>query len=75
MVRIDVAVRQMRSEGSHWRRRGGEHMSLHARNVAWTTGATPEKLPKVVTRLIADRMVLAGHAERVLAELRAGTRP
>lgn len=61
------AVRALATEGIQ---RG--HMSLHARNVASTAGATAEEVPAVVARLVADRMVRADHAERVLAELRSG---
>ncbi|MBL1119470.1 hydroxymethylglutaryl-CoA reductase, degradative [Streptomyces sp. 110] len=60
-----AAVRALATEGIQ---RG--HMSLHARNVAVTAGATPEELPLVVARLITDRAVRADHAEKVLAELR-----
>ncbi len=61
-----AAVRALATEGIQ---RG--HMSLHARNVATTAGATPEELPTVVARLIADKAVRVDHAERVLTELRA----
>jgi hydroxymethylglutaryl-CoA reductase len=61
------AVRALATEGIQ---RG--HMSLHARNVASTAGATAEEVPAVVARLVADRTVRADHAERVLAELRSG---
>ncbi|MFF5586724.1 hydroxymethylglutaryl-CoA reductase, degradative [Streptomyces hygroscopicus] len=60
-----AAVRALATEGIQ---RG--HMSLHARNVAVTAGATPEEVPLVVARLIADRAVRADRAEEVLAELR-----
>ncbi|MFF0223438.1 hydroxymethylglutaryl-CoA reductase, degradative [Streptomyces sp. NPDC004629] len=60
-----AAVRALATEGIQ---RG--HMSLHARNIAVTAGATPEELPLVVARLITDRVVRADHAEKVLAELR-----
>ncbi|GHJ25645.1 hydroxymethylglutaryl-CoA reductase, degradative [Streptomyces hygroscopicus] len=60
-----AAVRALATEGIQ---RG--HMSLHARNVAVTAGATPEELPLVVSRLVTDRLVRADHAEEVLAELR-----
>lgn len=63
-----AAVRALATEGIQ---RG--HMSLHARNIASTVGATPEELPRVVARLIADRAVRAEHAQKVLAELRAGS--
>jgi len=60
-----AAVRALATEGIQ---RG--HMSLHARNIATTVGATAEELPTLVARMIADRAVRADHAERVLAELR-----
>ncbi|TXL85810.1 hydroxymethylglutaryl-CoA reductase, degradative [Streptomyces sp. IB2014 016-6] len=60
-----AAVRALAAEGIQ---RG--HMSLHARNVAVTAGATPEELPLVVARLITDRAVRGDHAEKILAELR-----
>ncbi|WP_021591557.1 hydroxymethylglutaryl-CoA reductase, degradative [Actinomadura welshii] len=62
-----AAVRALATEGIQ---RG--HMSLHARNIASTAGATPEEVPAVVARLIADKQLHADHAEKVLAELRAG---
>ncbi|GLZ06207.1 3-hydroxy-3-methylglutaryl coenzyme A reductase [Actinomadura sp. NBRC 104412] len=62
-----AAVRALATEGIQ---RG--HMSLHARNIASTVGATPEEVPALVARLVADRKVRADHAEKVLAELRAG---
>ncbi|SFP70260.1 hydroxymethylglutaryl-CoA reductase, degradative [Actinomadura madurae] len=62
-----AAVRALATEGIQ---RG--HMSLHARNIASTAGATPEEVPAVVARLIADKQLRADHAEKVLAELRAG---
>jgi hydroxymethylglutaryl-CoA reductase len=61
-------VRALATEGIQ---RG--HMSLHARNIASTVGAKPEELPSLVARLVADRTVRAEHAEKVLAELRAGS--
>lgn len=63
-----AAVRALATEGIQ---RG--HMSLHARNVATTAGATPEELPAVVARLVADKAVRVDHAERVLSELRANS--
>ncbi|MFD0310035.1 hydroxymethylglutaryl-CoA reductase, degradative [Streptomyces sp. NPDC127119] len=61
------AVRALATEGIQ---RG--HMSLHARNVALTAGANAEEVPALVARLVADRQVRADHAQRVLAEMRAG---
>ena len=63
-----AAVRALSTEGIQ---RG--HMSLHARNVAVTAGATPDEIDAVVKQLIADKAVRTDHAEKVLAELRAGT--
>ncbi|WP_267283920.1 hydroxymethylglutaryl-CoA reductase, degradative [Amycolatopsis thermoflava] len=64
-----AAVRALATEGIQ---RG--HMSLHARNIATTVGATPAEVPAVVARLVADRKVRADHAEKILAELRAKSR-
>lgn len=63
-----AAVRALSTEGIQ---RG--HMSLHARNVAVTAGATPDEIDAVVKQLIADKAVRTDHAEKVLAQLRAGT--
>jgi hydroxymethylglutaryl-CoA reductase len=62
-----AALRALASEGIQ---RG--HMSLHARNVAVTAGATAVKLDAVVRRMVADRSVRADTAERILADLRTG---
>lgn len=48
------------------------HMSLHARTVAATAGATSGELDLVVKRLIDDRTIRVEHAEQVLVELRSG---
>ncbi|MFD1814152.1 hydroxymethylglutaryl-CoA reductase, degradative [Rhodococcus gannanensis] len=62
-----AACRALASEGIQ---RG--HMSLHARTIAASAGATTAELDGVVARLIADRAIRVDHAERVLAELRSG---
>lgn len=46
------------------------HMSLHARTIAATAGATSTELDLVVKRLIDDQNIRVEHAEQVLAELR-----
>lgn len=61
-----AALRALATEGIQ---RG--HMSLHARNVAVSAGATAEEIPEVVGRLVADRAIRADRAEQVLAELRS----
>ena len=61
------ALRALASEGIQ---RG--HMSLHARNVAVTAGATVDEIDAVVARMIADRAVRAEAADAILAELRSG---
>lgn len=61
-----AALRALATEGIQ---RG--HMSLHARTVAATVGATPEEMPQVVSRLVAEGAVRAERAEQVLVELRA----
>ncbi|MFC8178850.1 hydroxymethylglutaryl-CoA reductase, degradative [Rhodococcus sp. NPDC057297] len=50
------------------------HMSLHARTVAATAGATSGELDLVVKRLIDDRTIRVEHAEKVLSEIRGGNR-
>lgn len=65
-----AALRALATEGIQ---RG--HMSLHARNVAVSAGATGDEVAKVVTRLVQDKAVRADHAETVLAELRGTSVP
>lgn len=60
-----AALRALATEGIQ---RG--HMSLHARNVAASAGATGDEVATVVDRLVRDGAVRADHAERVLAEIR-----
>ncbi|OZF52440.1 hydroxymethylglutaryl-CoA reductase, degradative [Rhodococcus sp. 14-2470-1b] len=48
------------------------HMSLHARTIAATAGATTTEMDLVVKRLIDDRTIRVEHAEKVLAEIRGG---
>lgn len=61
-----AALRALATEGIQ---RG--HMSLHARNIAVSAGATADEIPKVVRRLVADRAVRGDKAAQVLAELRS----
>ena len=63
-----AALRALATEGIQ---RG--HMSLHARNVAVSVGATGDEIEKVVARLVQDRAVRTDHAEKVLAELRGAS--
>lgn len=60
-----AALRALATEGIQ---RG--HMTLHARNIAVSAGATAEELPRVVQHLVADGAVRTDRAEQVLAELR-----
>ena len=46
------------------------HMSLHARSVAATAGATEEELEEVVSRLIDEDEVKVHRARQILVELR-----
>ena len=46
------------------------HMSLHARSVAATAGATPEELELVVRRMIEEDEVKVHRAREILAEIR-----
>ncbi|WP_017975601.1 hydroxymethylglutaryl-CoA reductase, degradative [Actinopolyspora halophila] len=61
-----AALRALATEGIQ---RG--HMSLHARNIAISAGATAEEIPEVVGRLVADRAIRTDRAEQVLADLRS----
>ncbi|WP_342664928.1 hydroxymethylglutaryl-CoA reductase, degradative [Thermocrispum municipale] len=62
-----AAVRALATEGIQ---RG--HMSLHARNIASSVGATPDEVPVVAARMVADKKVRVDYAEQILAEVRAG---
>jgi hydroxymethylglutaryl-CoA reductase len=48
------------------------HMSLHARTIAASAGATSDEIDLVVKRLINDKSIRIEHAENVLADLRSG---
>ncbi|MDV8005786.1 hydroxymethylglutaryl-CoA reductase, degradative [Rhodococcus sp. IEGM 1318] len=48
------------------------HMSLHARTIAASAGATSDEIDLVVKRLINDKSIRVEHAEKVLADLRSG---
>lgn len=61
-----AALRALATEGIQ---RG--HMSLHARNIAISVGATAEEIPEVADRLVADRAIRTERAEQVLADLRS----
>jgi hydroxymethylglutaryl-CoA reductase len=62
-----AALRALATEGIQ---RG--HMSLHARNIAVTAGATPEEVDRVVERMIADHAIRIDRAKEIVAELRQG---
>lgn len=47
------------------------HMSLHARTVAATAGATPDEMDAIVARLIEEDDVKVHRAEELLRELRS----
>ena len=61
-----AALRALATEGIQ---RG--HMSLHARNIAATIGATGEEVDRVAEILAKERKVRMDRAKEVLAELRA----
>jgi hydroxymethylglutaryl-CoA reductase len=46
-------------------------MSLHARNIAATVGATGDEVDRVVEILVKERKVRMDRAKEVLTELRA----
>ncbi|MFB4348524.1 hydroxymethylglutaryl-CoA reductase, degradative [Microbacterium sp. CR_7] len=62
-----AACRALAAEGIQ---RG--HMTLHARTVAASAGATVDEIGSVAARIVADRRIRVEHARDVLAELRAG---
>ncbi len=45
------------------------HMRLHARQVATAAGASPEQVPVVTERMIADKKINTVRAQEILAEL------
>ena len=60
-----AALRALASEGIQ---RG--HMSLHARNIAVTAGASPEQIDIVAERMIKERKVRVDRAKEILEELK-----
>jgi hydroxymethylglutaryl-CoA reductase len=60
-----AALRALATEGIQ---RG--HMSLHARNIAVTVGATLDEVDEVVRRLIEEKAVRMDRAEAILKEMR-----
>ncbi len=65
-----AALRALATEGIN---RG--HMSLHARNIAATVGATGDEVEAVVQVLVRERKVRMDRAKEVLDELRKRERP
>jgi hydroxymethylglutaryl-CoA reductase len=61
-----AALRALATEGIQ---RG--HMSLHARQVAISAGATGETIDRVAQRLVAERVIRVDRAEAILKELLA----
>jgi hydroxymethylglutaryl-CoA reductase len=45
------------------------HMSLHARNIALTAGATPEMLDQVVQEMIKAKKIRPDFAQELIAKL------
>ncbi len=62
-----AACRALAAEGIQ---RG--HMTLHARTIAASAGATTDEIGRVAQRIVDDRRIRLEHAQEVLAELRAG---
>lgn len=62
-----AALRALSAEGIQ---RG--HMTLHARTIAASAGATADEIGRVAERIVADKRIRLEYAEDVLAELRAG---
>ncbi|MCR2824771.1 hydroxymethylglutaryl-CoA reductase, degradative [Microbacterium sp. zg.Y909] len=65
-----AACRALAAEGIQ---RG--HMSLHARTIAASAGATVDEVGAVAARIIAERRIRVEDAREVLAELRAESSP
>ncbi|MFQ5986285.1 MAG: hydroxymethylglutaryl-CoA reductase, degradative [Thermoplasmata archaeon] len=63
-----AALRALATEGIQ---RG--HMSLHARNIAVTVGATLDEVDEVVRRLVEEKAVRMDRAEEILKEIRGET--
>ncbi|QTV80069.1 hydroxymethylglutaryl-CoA reductase, degradative [Microbacterium sp. NIBRBAC000506063] len=61
-----AACRALAAEGIQ---RG--HMTLHARTIAASAGATVEEIGAVAARIVAERRIRVEDAQEVLAELRA----
>lgn len=61
-----AACRALAAEGIQ---RG--HMTLHARTIASSAGATPEEVPLVAERIVEARRIRIEYAQQVLSELRA----
>ncbi len=61
-----AALRALATEGIQ---RG--HMSLHARNIAVTVGATLDEVDEVVRRLVEEKAIRMDRAEEILKELRS----
>lgn len=47
------------------------HMTLHARTIAASAGASPDEIAAVAARIVRDRWIRLEHARDVLADLRA----
>ncbi|MDF2492794.1 MAG: hydroxymethylglutaryl-CoA reductase,degradative [Microbacterium sp.] len=62
-----AACRALAAEGIQ---RG--HMTLHARTVAASAGATADEVAAVAARIVAERRIRVEYAREVLAELRGG---
>ena len=61
-----AALRALSAEGIQ---RG--HMTLHARTIAASAGATADEIAAVAQRIVADGTIRVEHAAEVLAELRS----
>jgi hydroxymethylglutaryl-CoA reductase len=62
-----AACRALAAEGIQ---RG--HMTLHARTIAASAGASVDEVGDVAARIVADRNIRVEHAREVLEQLRAG---
>ncbi len=64
-----AALRALADEGGIQR---GGHMSLHARNVAVTAGASPPEVDAVAKRLVEEGRISVSRAREILQEMRGG---
>ena len=63
-----AAMRALATEGIQ---RG--HMSLHARQLALSVGATPQEAQKIAARMVQEKKISAHYARQILQETKEDT--